>query len=75
MTAESAMRKIHKRVMDYTAAYARLVETVDTADPVTLRRIDEETANHNESFISDIEGIAVRWKKSENRHNKKRKKK
>ena len=75
MTAESAMRKIHKRVMDYNAAYARLVATVDTADPVTLRRIDEETANNNESFISDIESIAVRWKKSENRNNKKGKKK
>ena len=75
MTAESAMRKIHKLVMDYTAAYARLAETVDTTDPVTLRRLDEETANNNESFISDIVSIAVRWKKSENRNNKKGKKK
>ena len=75
MTAESAMRKIHKRVMDHIAEYARLADTVDTADPVTLRRIDEETASNNESFISDIESIAVRWKKSENRNNKKGKKK
>ena len=75
MTAESAMRKIHKLVMDYTAAYARLVETVDTADPVTLRRIDEETANNNESLIYDIEGIVGRWKRSESRNSKKGKKK
>ena len=75
MTAESAMRKIHKRVMDYIAAYARLAETVDTADPSTLRRIDEETANNNESFIHDIEVIVGRWKRSESRNNKKGKKK
>ena len=75
MTAESAMRKIHKRVMDYIAEYARLTETVNTADPVTLRRIDEETANNNESFISDIVSIVGQWKRSESRNNKKGKKK
>ena len=75
MTAESAMRKIHKRVMDHIAVCARLSEAVDAADTVALRQIDEEITNDKWSFVSDIEGIAVRWKESENRNNKKGKKK
>lgn len=73
MTAETAMRRIHKRVMDRIAVQAKSAEAVDTADPATLRRIDEQTADDNESFVSDIEDIAVRWKESENRARKARK--
>ena len=73
MTAETAMRRIHKRVMDHIAVQAKSAEAVDTADPATLRRIDEQTADDNESFVSDIEDIAVRWKESENKKAKKRK--
>ena len=73
MTAETAMRRIHKRVMDHVAVQAKSAEAVDTADPATLRRIDEQTADDNESFVSDIEDIAVRWKESENRARKAKK--
>lgn len=67
------MKRIHRRVMDHIAVCAKAAVAVDTADPDTLRRIDEQTADENESFVSDIEDIAVRWKESENRARKARK--
>lgn len=74
MTAETAMRKIHRLVMDRMAEHAKRAEAIESADPDELRRTDEETADENESFVSDVEDIAVQWKESENRKAKKDKK-
>lgn len=73
MTAESAMRRIHRLVADRMADRARLATGTESADPDELRRTNEETADENERFASDVEDIAVRWKESENRAGKARK--
>ena len=75
MTAETAMMRIHRRVMQHIAAVACTSEAIDRQDHETLRRIYETLSDENESFADDITEIAVKWKSgTESLKNRKKRK-